>query len=271
MFKLFYTNADNFLGQQLVADKSLGGLLSSTEIPNDSLNNIFSDISIRTLENKLEENKLLALINKSENPINNIQITTDYQDPNSDLFIGLAQAKTDTCNNIYFDKVANMFYKPTGISFVNANTKFAYSDLEIPTNIQQGDELEVFYNSTSVCFVTIESKEPTVISTMQEIIDGFDKENIKAKIVYSQALNKDLLRVYYLDLLPTGFFALEVNSSVVSQVNLSSINLRTITINTIPANGIVGIWFRRVIKSQVYEKVEDMTSLNKDFNFYVFY
>lgn len=62
--KLLYTGARAHEAQQIAANKSLGGFVSSTPIQNDIPNTIFSDLSLFSLQSRPDrETRLIALKN----------------------------------------------------------------------------------------------------------------------------------------------------------------------------------------------------------------
>lgn len=77
---LFYTGAFSNEAPQVSADKSLGGYVSSSLIPNGRLNNIFSQISKSTVINKKQEIRMIALKNTTGSSITNAKIYTNIAD-----------------------------------------------------------------------------------------------------------------------------------------------------------------------------------------------
>lgn len=69
--RLFYTGADTLNGVQRNIDKSLGGFISSTQVPNDSEENVFSQLSYMNLVNQRREFRALVLKN-----LNNVTYTS---------------------------------------------------------------------------------------------------------------------------------------------------------------------------------------------------
>ena len=76
---LYLTGAANSLAKsseapQTDANKSLGGYVSSTIVPNGYINELFDMISLSTLKNKPKETIAIALINKFDFAVSNVEI-----------------------------------------------------------------------------------------------------------------------------------------------------------------------------------------------------
>lgn len=76
--RLYYTNISTQEGQQTQPDLSLGGFISSTIVPNNSLNNLFADISCYSVAESRDEHIALALRNESGVVANNVTLYFIY-------------------------------------------------------------------------------------------------------------------------------------------------------------------------------------------------
>lgn len=77
--KLLFSGADNFQSEQKDKNKSLGGNVSLTPIPNGKINALFSQISLYSKKNKSEENLAVFILNDTNSDINNLTIENVYQ------------------------------------------------------------------------------------------------------------------------------------------------------------------------------------------------
>jgi hypothetical protein len=75
----YYSGSEFFNATQNNVEKSLGGFLSSSPVPNQSLNNVFSDISKISKEQGLVETKAIVLKNTSGNDVTNVNLYQNYQ------------------------------------------------------------------------------------------------------------------------------------------------------------------------------------------------
>ena len=72
--KLYYTNTAGIDKPQQKASQSLGGFKSSSPIQNSAFGNLFSDVSLLTIEKNLPEYIGVILINERSNPVSNVKI-----------------------------------------------------------------------------------------------------------------------------------------------------------------------------------------------------
>jgi hypothetical protein len=103
--QLLYSGAIKSGDAQTDPNKSLGGLVSSTLIPNGGLNNIFPAISRRVLKDALPEVRLIVFKNDS-NALIDVRIWTERDDLAS-YKIAAVTAGTDACGNLKFEEIAN--------------------------------------------------------------------------------------------------------------------------------------------------------------------
>lgn len=76
---LYLTGASNSVVKsgeiaQTDVSKSLGGFISSSPVPNGSINSLFDMISLSTLKNKPQETVALGLVNKFDNAVRNVKM-----------------------------------------------------------------------------------------------------------------------------------------------------------------------------------------------------
>lgn len=125
--KLFYTGSQKFNQPQTDNIKSLGGMISSSQI-DESLSNVFGDITKYGIYNNLNkgEYRCLAVLNNGLTNLSGLKVFFTYPDESDssadiDLFatfqIGFEQPQVDPCGDILFSKVSSIYSKPNGISF----------------------------------------------------------------------------------------------------------------------------------------------------------
>lgn len=78
MIKLYYTSKKGENEVQTRPDLSLGGYKSSTLIPNNSVNNLFSDISVYSVVKGQSEFIGIMAKNESSNPVINLRFWFDF-------------------------------------------------------------------------------------------------------------------------------------------------------------------------------------------------
>lgn len=127
--KIFYTGSSAFLGDSS-AKISLGGYISSTEVPNDFLQNVFDLVSLYGEQQKKPAYAVLALYNDSTQTASDIGAYWDYPDESSDsseqdvieasFAIAGAAVIVDDCGNLGYQKI-KQGASPYGVTFVEAD------------------------------------------------------------------------------------------------------------------------------------------------------
>ena len=74
----YYTGSEFYNAVQNNVEKSIGGYLSSSQVPNQSLNNVFSDISKISKEQGLVETKAIVLKNTTGTDVTNVNLYQNY-------------------------------------------------------------------------------------------------------------------------------------------------------------------------------------------------
>ena len=121
--KLYFTGAASFNAEQKDKNKSLGGYKSSTEIPNDLLGNLFGDISMYTLDEKLRETKAIIIYNESNSDLEDLYIWFDKITDSLGLFEVAAVALTpNSSGEVYMEYIDNIRASPYVGNFVQADT-----------------------------------------------------------------------------------------------------------------------------------------------------
>lgn len=114
MLKLLYSGALTAGGQQDLSEKSLGGLVSSTEVPNGSLNQLFGSMSYLMKKNSLAEYRGLFLKNETGEVISTLYAHLEYPNAikNSRLLIAIESPVNNSIQSLpRFDAI------PYGIEF----------------------------------------------------------------------------------------------------------------------------------------------------------
>lgn len=87
---LLYTGAIQPLTGQRNPEKSLGGFVSSTKIPNGRINNLFEDVSYYTKIDKPVQYKAVAIENNTGDALINLKFGINYLQPNPNYKLELA-------------------------------------------------------------------------------------------------------------------------------------------------------------------------------------
>lgn len=126
--ELLYTNSVKFNQPQEDASKSLGGMISSSEVQDQLIGNIFGDITKYGIYNNLNkgEYRCVAIKNDGNTTLTGLKVFFSYpdesqSDANTDLFatfqLGFEQPQVDSCGDLFLSKITSFYAKPSGIVF----------------------------------------------------------------------------------------------------------------------------------------------------------
>ena len=139
---LFLTGADSSLKKSSVAPqadpaKSLGGFISSSPVPNASLNALFDLISTGTLADRNKETIALGLINQLDKAVTNVRlfIVVD-QHPICEWKV----AATTVTNDLRMESIPNRYSEPIGAEFYDATFQRASVEFEVKGEPQKDDQ-----------------------------------------------------------------------------------------------------------------------------------
>lgn len=135
MLKLYYTGAKEPFILQEFPNSSLGCYPSKTQVPNDLIGNVFSNISPLNIEQNKSDHILLALKNETGSSVSDIKIHFVYpSNQDTRLLIGAIQPSQDQDGNPIFEEIGTMNEKPIGINFVEADGSSNKQNLGSLTN-----------------------------------------------------------------------------------------------------------------------------------------
>lgn len=119
MLFLYYTGADNCGYEQKDPQKSLGGVVSTTRIPKDVLNNLFPDVSNYSIQKGTNDIKCIAVKNEASMPVNDVTIFIDSTDTTCDYELAAVAPTINECEEAEFEKIGNSESSPYYAEFMN--------------------------------------------------------------------------------------------------------------------------------------------------------
>lgn len=102
---LLYTGAQSANAPQINADKSLGGYVSLTGIPNGRLSNIFPTVAKSDVLQNRSLIRMIALKNTTGADVTNVAIYTDVTGAKTKLKLAAVTPALDSANNSFFESV----------------------------------------------------------------------------------------------------------------------------------------------------------------------
>jgi hypothetical protein len=120
--KIYFTGASSFKSEQKDKDKSLGGYMASTSPPNDVFSNIFGEISLYGLDEKLRETRALIIHNDTNSDLENLYLHFDKLEGSLGTFEVAAVSLTADVSNgeVYMEQIDNIRSTPYTGAFVEA-------------------------------------------------------------------------------------------------------------------------------------------------------
>jgi len=197
---IFYTGVDKFLDPQPSPNQSLGGLVSSTDIMNGSINNLFSSISELSIKNLDRQVRGVALQNTTAATISVSKLYHDVvsSDPISSYRMAIVSLVQSDCGDWYMDKIPNETALPFGVTFITNIGEANALDLpDIPAGGYIGIWIERTLSSTKIksdrtCenlftkHKLVGVSEITTIETVADVTDSLNDTNFKLETVTSK-------------------------------------------------------------------------------------
>lgn len=245
---LYLTGADNSLAKSEVnpqndPNRSLGGYISSTPVPNSAMNALFDLVSSRTLEKKPKETIALGLINKFEQPVKDVEIRMVVdKETIADFKVGAVEVSSETYS---MEQIPNRYQEPMLSELHDASFMRASVEFEIQRGGVKGEEIAFFPFG-----VTVELHSDGLHETVEAILDAFSESDKYS----AKKLSENRLRFEIRDLsvvseavdcsyVSTESFKGEFKGEFKTEVNNTS------SISEIMHPGdCVGIWLQRSIK-----------------------
>lgn len=116
MIQLFYTNAEQPNSSQENPSKSIGGYVSSTQVKNDELENLFGSVSQEREFRRNIEYRLLALKNLHTQSIENIKLIIGLTgNGESKFYLASSLPVDNTCEEKEFELLTSKYSKPSSV------------------------------------------------------------------------------------------------------------------------------------------------------------
>ncbi len=118
--RLFFTGASSFLGQQTDPSRSLGGLISSSPLPNGSVDEVFDSISEKQMNDGSKETRGFAFLNETGIEIVSPRLfyMNESREPITNIRMSIVEVGQDTrCSTFYIESISNGQQSPINASF----------------------------------------------------------------------------------------------------------------------------------------------------------
>lgn len=227
---------------QTDANKSLGGYVSSSQVPNGAFNVLFDLISSYTLENNPIETIGIALINKFDTKVTDVELKMVVGEDNiADFKIAAVAVSSD----LSMEHIANRYQQPINAEFYDASFTRASVDVKIDNQAIAGEEI-AFYPMN----VTVEVKESGIEGTWNAIRDAFDEDDVYV----AKRTGEDSFRIERRDEevvsepLACSYISTEHSSFTFIGKLTNKKNNTVLLSEELQPNECIGIWIQRTIK-----------------------
>lgn len=166
MIQILYTGAIKFNEPQDNPTLSLGGYISSSEVPSGHIGNLFGSVSKYTIQQNKPEVRILALKNAGVDPLTNVRIyTTSPSDKISSILLGVGDPVVDECGDLYTPSIKSPYASPYNVLFVDAEGFIS----ALPAgDLDPGDYIMLFLKRTLV----EDSQEVPSDEDLLEVFEG---------------------------------------------------------------------------------------------------
>lgn len=123
---------------QTDVSKSLGGYISSSSVPNGSLNALFDSVSLKTIKDKPKETICIGLVNKFEQSVRNVSLKI-VSGQNDICCFKVAAVLAD--KNLCVEHIPNRYSEPINAEFYDATFYRASVDVEIEESAVAGESI----------------------------------------------------------------------------------------------------------------------------------
>lgn len=159
--QLYYSGASNANSPQNLSEKSLGGFISSTRIPNDLVSNIFSVVSKSNLSKRQREFRIIFLKNTTGKDITDLQF---FIKENGDMF----------SYSFAFLKVVN-----DSVDFYQNKNELPYYDFTKLENDEKLSVVEKLEKDSSIGIVILrEFNQSFKTQSCLQLHEDFIKKNV---------------------------------------------------------------------------------------------
>ncbi len=173
--KLYYTGAVKYLGEQKDSSLSIGGLVSSTEIPNGVLANLFGSLSRFTIQQNKPEFRAIVIKNDGDTVLSGVKAYFTYpqtddspatDDNDSEFLIGYSDMLVSDSGDLSVEKLSSIYATPYTVT-MNEGAVGEENALDLP-DLDPGSYLGIFIKRV----LKSSTQLPVSDSDLEAILDG---------------------------------------------------------------------------------------------------
>lgn len=237
--------------------KSLGGYISSTPVPNASLNTLFDLVSIKSIKNRTKETIAIGLVNKFDFAVSDVILKMVSEQDNIGIF---RVAAVDVDKNNCMEHISNRYSEPICAEFYDATFFKGSVDVTIVTPAVAGEE---------IVFDPFDITAVVERSGIEGTYEAINKAFSKSDEYHVKRLTEKTFRIERNDELTIvtpfscSFISTENSEFIFSDKFQNVKGNEVLLVDKLEPGQAIGIWLQREI-SEVVEKSNE--ELLKDYD-----
>lgn len=261
---IYLTGAETSLNKtggdspQTDVNKSLGGYISSSPVPNGAINTLFDYISSFTEEKKQKETIAIALINKFDVAVTNVELKILTDVDNYALF-RVCAVKVN--NDYVMEKINNRYQEPINAEFFDASFCRASVDLKIERPASIGEEIALF--PFNINFSVLKEGIEGTWEAFEEAFSNDSTYSIKRLSEYVFRIERKDENIVETPL-KCSYIATENFSASFLGDFSNALKGSVLISEEIKPNECIGIWLQRQIKKTNYKTNEELIENYKE-------
>lgn len=258
---LYLTGAANSLAKsqeapQTDVSKSLGGYISSSVVPNGSVNALFDTISLHTLKDKPQEIIGIALINKFETDVTDVTVKMVTRKNYIGKFkVAAVSIGSDFC----MEHIDNRYAEPIQAEFHDIDFYRAQVVAEIKNPCAAGEF--IYFDPFNV---TVEVKKEGLEGTMEAILTAFAVDSNYQAVRLSNSEFSIVSRDENVVETPLECTALCLNGEIIFKDSYKTEkNNESLVAEVLHPNEAIGFWIQRTIVPENLTNEEILENYNR--------
>ena len=239
-------------------NKSLGGYISSSPVPNGGINVLFDAISLNSLKTKTSEVIALGLVNKFQTAVRNVKVKIITSKDSIGKF---SLAAVQVGGDYLMEHIDSRYSEPIQAEFHDIDFYRSSVEAEIKQPGIAGE-----FISFQPFDVTAEITKPGIEGTMEAIIRAFSVSEYEVVQISKSRFNIVSRGDEEIDV-PWECSALATEHASVEFLG-SFANGKTneaLLADSLPSNGIIGLWLKRDIQSVKITNEEILARYNEGY------
>jgi len=247
MIKFYYTNSS---GAQTDPSISIGGHISTSEIPDEYLNNLFTDVTLKDIGDKTKQCRCIALKNTGPD-IANLKLYYEYlPESQAKIEIGLAHTTASECGP-YFELPVGQGILPRFVKFYDADVNFESAIIDINIPPTKGQTVNIYDGSLLIYSIpfTLNSQ---VDKYLDYIVSKFSNENYKIEKVLLEDAERQVLKItkLLLGVEEGGIISTKINIvNIAPAVPLLGLIDNSIEVEDFKSGTYLGLFIKRIIEN----------------------